>query len=415
MTPRLVMLAAALVLAASATDAWAEPGPQKQPKSAPAAVQEPPLQLYLAKGGANACGEECSEWIAAEGYFDRDSAARVQAFLRRHAGRKLAIYFHSPGGVQAAALAIGRLLRERGMTAGVAKTIPRACTSAVDRSEACRAAKRSGQPVAAEWRPDANCSSACVYALIGAKVRHVPPTARLGVHSGRLIQIQVSADGRVKTSWPQQLSSRDQAKVAEFDAQLRRYVREMGIDAGLFEAAAKVPYEKAHYLSRDEIAAFGIDAREFQETPWVVVDAAPNSIFVGKSFVEAKGADHKEFRMSLIYLSCAGPRRAAIFYSRGLATGEAGKAVKLILSIGGQNVDVSQTGHASRIDAFDTGGMFAKSQSYAPFDLFDAAAATGTIEVIEADPWTLAKPPRVTTLSTQGLAEGIKVLREKCA
>jgi len=408
------MLAVALVLVANAAAAWAEPRTQKREKSAPESTR-PPLQLYLAKGEDNACGEGCSEWIAVEGYFDRDAAARVQAFLRRHGGRKLPIYFHSPGGVQAAALAVGRQLRERGVTAGVAKTIPRGCASVVDRSDACRAAKRSSQPVAAEWRPDGTCSSACVYALIGAKVRQVPPSASLGVHTGKLVQIRISADGRVKRSSPERLSSHEKAKVAEFDAQLKRHIREMGIDAGLFEAAAKVPHEKVHYLNRDEIAAFGIDRREFVETPWHIIASSTNSIFVGKSVVQARGADRKEYRTSHVFLSCAGPRRAAIFYSRGLASDEVGKAVTVAFLVGGQKADLSQTGASSKIDAFDTGGLFARSQSYAPLDAFDAAAAGGTIDLVETDPRAAAKPPRVTKLSTQGLAEGIKVLREKCA
>src|SRR5262245_6033683 len=174
-----LVLGAALALA-SAADAVAEPRAQKaQQKAVPA--QQPPLHIYLAKGGPNACGEGCSEWIAVEGRFVSDSAARVIAFLQRHGARNLPLYFSSPGGDGKAAIAIGRFLRQRGLTAGVGKTIPHGCESDRDVSASCRAAKRSSQPVVAEWRPDGVCSSACVYALIGAKVRQVPPAARLGV------------------------------------------------------------------------------------------------------------------------------------------------------------------------------------------------------------------------------------------
>src|SRR5258705_7506649 len=182
----LLLVAAAFAVAGGA-DARAEPRAQKAQKAEDGPpVHDRPLQVYLAKGQANACGEGCSEWIAVEGRFDRDAAGRVSAFLRRHAARKLPVYFDSPGGSGTAAIAIGRQLRKLGVTTGAGKTIPKGCAAASDRSNACGAAKRTAQAVAAEWRADANCSSACVWALIGGKVRDVAPTARLGVHSGKL-------------------------------------------------------------------------------------------------------------------------------------------------------------------------------------------------------------------------------------
>src|SRR5215510_9004913 len=175
MTRWLAMMVAALVLACAA-HASAQPKAKTPPKAQKeAANPKTPLLLYLAKGEPNACGDGCSEWIAIEGTFDADAAGRAQAFLRRHAARKLPVYFHSPGGHTAAAQTLGRQLRQLGITAGVAATIPHGCASAFDPSDACRALKRSGKPIAADWRPDvASCNSACVWALLGAKVRHVP-------------------------------------------------------------------------------------------------------------------------------------------------------------------------------------------------------------------------------------------------
>jgi hypothetical protein len=48
----------------------------------------------------------CSEWIAAEGFFDLSSAQRLRSFLQRHSKRKLPIYFQSSGGIMGQALAI---------------------------------------------------------------------------------------------------------------------------------------------------------------------------------------------------------------------------------------------------------------------------------------------------------------------
>jgi hypothetical protein len=124
-------------------------------------VQRQPMIFFVAKGEPNACGPGCSEWIAAEGAIDSDAPKRLRTFLTSLADRKLPIFFHSPGGLRPAALEIGRLLRGREMTAGVSRTIE------------------------TELHNIARCHSACVYALIGAKVRQVPPGARIGVHTGK--------------------------------------------------------------------------------------------------------------------------------------------------------------------------------------------------------------------------------------
>jgi hypothetical protein len=254
MTRGLVLLAAALALACAA-----EAGAQTREQKAQGAQKAPaahdlPLHAYVAKGEPNACGEGCSEWIAVAGRFDAGSASRVQAFLKRHAARKLPVYFHSPGGSEREAFAIGRQLRQLGITVGVGATVPRGCASARDTAAACAAAKRSPQPVAAEWRPDATCSSACVWALLGGKLRHVPPAARLGVHSSKMTLMRRWSDGRM-----QQVSPRDaafKARSAESIASTQRYIRDMGIDTALMDAALKIPHEDLRYLSRSEIAAF---------------------------------------------------------------------------------------------------------------------------------------------------------------
>jgi len=252
------VLAAALLCAAS-LDAQAGVAP-RGPALDHAAGQRTPLRFFLARGD-NACGPGCSAWIAAEGYFDLGSAQRLQAFVRRLGGRKVPIYFHSPGGIQAQALAIGRMLRARGMTAGVGRTVPVECAMS---GAACRGASRSGGALAAELRTaEATCSSACVYALVGAAVRQVGAGARLGVHASKLVRIY--RDGRVRAAAQDDLSPREQAHITSFNAELKSYLRAMGVDRSLFEAVMKVPPEQVRYLSSDEIARFGIERRHFEE------------------------------------------------------------------------------------------------------------------------------------------------------
>jgi len=412
----LALLAAALVVAWSA-EAGAQTKAQKAQKTQatqkPTPTHELPLHLYLAKGEANACGEGCSEWIAVEGRFDAGSGGRAQAFLRRHAARKLPVYFQSPGGSGPDAIVIGRQLRQLGITVGVAATVPRGCASATDTAATCVAAKRSPQPVVADWRPDATCNSACVWALLGGKVRHVPPSARVGIHSGRFSLTRRWSDGRV-----QQVSPRDaafKARSAEAIATTRRYIREMGIDPALLDASLKIPHEDIRYLSRGEIAAFGIDRREFAETPWFFSQFRNNTEYVSKWFVETRGPERKDHRVSVVMLRCSSAQSAAIRYLRGLASDEAGRSAAATFAIGKHKANFFWSGDGTKLDAVEGGSLFATASSYAPFDALEAAAAYGAIGVIETGLLADPKQQRVIELSTYGLVEALKQLREKCS
>src|SRR5689334_10324174 len=94
------LLVATVVVLAAPIAALSESADAQKSKSAPksAAPKSPPMIFYLAKGDDDACGPGCSEWIAAEGQFDADTAQRLRAFLNRLGKRKLPIFFHSLGG-----------------------------------------------------------------------------------------------------------------------------------------------------------------------------------------------------------------------------------------------------------------------------------------------------------------------------
>src|SRR5712692_9002146 len=187
---------AAMSLAGSAAaqvNGSAAPAPKSQPDTM-AAILANPMTFYVAKGEPDACGPGCGEWIAAEGSIDLAATQRLRALLTRLGKRKLPIFFHSPGGLGGPAMEIGRILREREMTAGVSKTVPAGCIAETE--QVCQTLKRSGHVLAAELHNVAGCNSGCVYALVGAKVRQVPPGARLGVHSAKIVQLY--RDGRTK-------------------------------------------------------------------------------------------------------------------------------------------------------------------------------------------------------------------------
>src|SRR5689334_13189822 len=81
--------------------------------------KNPPIAFFVAKGGPDACGPGCDTWIAGDGRFDDDAATRLRKVLSQVGKRKLPIFLQSPGGNIIQAIAVGRLLRSRGMTAGI--------------------------------------------------------------------------------------------------------------------------------------------------------------------------------------------------------------------------------------------------------------------------------------------------------
>jgi hypothetical protein len=175
-----------------------------------------------------------------------------------------------------------------------------------------------------------------------------------------------------------------------------------------------VPYEQAHYLSRDEIASFGIDPREFQETRWTAMTLPPLALSAFKFVVEVKGPARQEFRLSAIRVGCAGPRRVTINYFRGLGSNEVGVAKTIKLAIGDHYVSLPGPGSIATNDTFDTGGSFEFRSAYEWLDVFEAATARDSIDIIEADPGGAATAPRVTRLSTSGFPQAIAALRRQC-
>src|SRR5262245_2823750 len=392
----------------------AKAAPQVPAKAAPqapakAAQQAPPMIFYLAKGEDGACGEGCNEWIAAEGRFDSDTAQRLRTFLTRIGKHKLPIFFHSLGGNGVVAMTMGRLLREREMTAGVYETIPVGCVGVSE--QACRTLKQSGQVLPATLRNVANCSSACVFALIGAKVRLVPPGARLGVHAGKVIVPW--AEGRRIGYSDQQIASFQRVRQGELSAKARRYVQEMKVDVRLFDLMSKVPHESVYFLSSNEIAAFGIDTRETREAHWIATEMLPRQLWTMKYFVEANGQDRKELHTSVIRLECGDGALTKLSYFRSLGQGETGAAQKAIkFAAGDQSASLTSYGSPFKMEAIETGTSYNLWYAYARYDLFETAAARQVVELVESG--QAGTTPRITRLSTAGLAHAIAALRQRC-
>jgi hypothetical protein len=366
-----------------------------------------PIVFYVAKGEPHSCGPGCSEWIAAEGDLDRGAARRLRAFLNRLGSRKPPIYFHSPGGSVGDAIEIGQLMRARRMTAGVGRTVAEGCDTA-GTERACHALKRSGRELAAHFDATrGQCSSACVYALVGAAIRQVPAGAHLGVHASRIV-VRVKGDLPVSLNHPA-LKRLARDRLRANNARLAAYVRAMGIDDGLLEAAQQIKPEQVRFLTRGEIARFGIDTRDVVESAWTSEPSSAAPAVV-KLLSDARGT--KDYRTAAIRLTCGGKDEIRIAYARERAAGDApfARPIKAVTRDG-------EFAFAPEVHkAADTARReFDVRRAHVPFALLHAAAAAGTIEMIEAPDQASQIPPRVTILSTAGLTRLLAALGQRCS
>lgn len=404
----LIVIAAVSVGAAAGHAQTRSPEPKPTPTPQKEADHTPPIAFFIARGEPDSCGPGCAEWIAADGTIDNGAPARLRAFLAKLGQRNLPIYFQSPGGSVGGAIEIGRMMRARGMTAGVARTIPQGCDPRLDREAACDAIKRSGRALTAELRTvHTLCNSSCVYALIGAKVREVTAGARIGVHAIALGA--VGEDGQIKPRISETPSRGDTATLKRANEQLAQYIAEMGIERGLFDAAAEIRHERVRYISRDEIARFGIDRRDFHESRWVV-DEGPRFVVV-KFATQAHGGEAKHYRTTKIQLSCSRSGPLGVLFSRELAAADTAASIA-VTARGGDFVFPARRGKTILgYNDIEMEDRFAR----VPLAFFEEAAAGETIELTEApDLAALDKQPRRVTLSTAGLASAIRALAQRC-
>ena len=324
-----VLLVCATSLSAAAQKSQSAPPSRKSELQSKLARQ--PLTFFLARGSEDSCGAGCREWIAADGQFDEGSAARFRAFLARTKAKNMPIFFNSNGGLQEEAIAIGRIMRERRMRAGVALTRPHICTSRPDDRIGCDTAKKSGKPLLAEWTSfDANCNSACGIALIGAAERWIPPGSAIGIHAPAYYCFLRS--GRVVGPKGNDRLASQCRKFAEQGAtQLAAYAREMGIGPGFVATMNKVPHSEVRYLTREELVQFGIDRSEVAETPWMAKPGTAQVML--KVLLEASDADGGK-RMGWLELQCRDDGSSSIVFVRPAIGGDNGAGTEVTLTAG---------------------------------------------------------------------------------
>jgi len=271
-----------------------------------------PMAFYVATGAPDACGPGCNRWIAVEGQIDANAASRFRKFLQRVKDRNLPIYFASPGGNVDQAIAMGGMLRERGAVARVGRTVARECGFEAQDSAPCLKVKQSGAEVHADlWTRGAICVSACPYLILGAATREIAADAVVGVHSARVV---VAFTGGTPTR--EMRAAATERGRERIDRSLSSYLKRMGAETALLDLAKTVRFEDMHVLTREEIARFGIDRRDFVETPWTFENAARGVVY--KTLTQRDGADGL-YRTTHWRLFCMDGERFELDYQRQAA------------------------------------------------------------------------------------------------
>ena len=122
-----IPFAAVLALVASIVNAQQRQLPERPPVGGIGSAPDAMI-FYVAKGPPGACGEGCSEWIAAEGAVQWDTHKRLISILDRQEGRKLPVVINTWGGSSYnVSTSLGRILRDRGLHATVGPTYAKAC------------------------------------------------------------------------------------------------------------------------------------------------------------------------------------------------------------------------------------------------------------------------------------------------
>ncbi len=206
----------------------------------PRAAHADPMTFQLVSiGDSGRCGRYCPAVIAAEGEITDETPEQFLEFVQQNvnqASLHAVVFLNSPGGKVEASMQLGREFRHLGAAAIVARVDP--------------GARRGVSSFVG-----ARCLSACVYALIGAKKRVIPPESLVGIH--RMFAYVDSVDARGDAEHYRLYDN------GAMRAVLSHYTGMMGVSPELITRAEHISSDRIHILSRKEIARYRLGSSQF--------------------------------------------------------------------------------------------------------------------------------------------------------
>jgi len=227
------------------------------------------------------CEPDCPEWIAADGEITDKTAEAFKAILEKAGDRNLPLLVNSVGGRVDVAMAMGRLIRERGMTVEIARTDYLRCEP---RDKNCKPDFKDGTYYGYANLTFGVCNSACPLLLASGVRRIVGPFSRVGVHqivttrqtyrdkykifkktlsNGKVITEREFVERKIVGT----VRSTDLSK--SLRRELTNYLTSMDVDPKLIELMISTPPEDVRYLSMDELRTFKV-ATEISEIEGLV-------------------------------------------------------------------------------------------------------------------------------------------------
>jgi hypothetical protein len=394
MYPRFALVAALVLVCGPASAASFG----ARPASALAAAA--PMTFYVVKGAADACGRGCDRWIAVEGQVDSNAAARFRRFLSQQHDRTLPIYFYSPGGNLDQAVAMGNMLREKPTVARVARTVVRECGFEAQDSQACIKLKQSGRELHGDlFTHNAMCASACPYLILGAATREIAPDAALAVHSPKVV---ISFRG-VSRPTQEMVAAATERGRERGDRLLAGYFAKMGADAALLDLSRTVRFEDMRVLTREEIARFGIDRREFAETSWSFENNGRSTV---RKVAVQRIPGEKSFRLMQWRLICFDSNRFELDVQRPATANPTFSSVAIV---GGSAKPQYFSYPPAKASGFEVWGMRMAQASVR--SLLDQPQLEFTESSAAADGHRV---PQSMKLSSEGLAGALDSLMTTC-
>ncbi len=190
-----------------------------------------PMTFTRMTGEPGACGQGCSEWIAAEGVILPGTVVSFAALVEQLGRTRPPLVIHSEGGIVDVAMALGRIVRRAKLDTIVART---------DRSGA--------SPTLAL---DGACHGACLYLLVSGVARAAAPGAVISISP---IDFRHPAGGVLPDALRQKL-------IAATLERVRGYFGDMGLDPALgdlMDGEQNEPF----YPERGILEGYGIITRD---------------------------------------------------------------------------------------------------------------------------------------------------------
>lgn len=253
----------ALGLLAGSIDAASRKKAPPKPELPPAFQ---PMRVVIVRSMILACEPLCPQWISAEGQIDARTPALFKKVLARAGKARLPIVISSPGGDVEAALAIGRMIKERQLDVAVGTTFFTGCAPA---EAGCKLPEDQKGVYRGVARSEYSfCVSACPFILASGARRISVAGYDLGLHqlTRTVTQERVRywityrvVNGKKKILNRKVLSrkpwkSYSTNKLSKpLQKKLVAYFNKMGVDgAGMFDLINKAPASSMHLLSMEE-------------------------------------------------------------------------------------------------------------------------------------------------------------------